>query len=79
MPAGGARETMTDHPAVHDEALIGPHGADDHGDDGEHDDHAHPVESLGPVDVVAWTYAALGIVLGLIVAAALAVGSGVLG
>jgi hypothetical protein len=65
--------------ATGDEELIGPHGADDHGEAHGHDDHAHASEPLGPIDVVAWTYATLGVVLGLVVAAALAVGSGVFG
>jgi hypothetical protein len=65
--------------ATDDEELIGPHGAGDHGDAHGHDDHGHAVEPLGPVDVVAWTYAALGVALGLVVAFALAVGSGVFG
>lgn len=70
---------MSGHAASDDDELIGPHGSGDHGEEHGHDDHAHAVEPLGPIDVVAWTYAALGVVLGLVVAAALAVGSGVLG
>jgi hypothetical protein len=70
---------MTGHPSGHEDELIEPHGTYDHGETHGHDDHAHASESLGPVDVVAWTYAGLGVVLGLVVAAALAVGSGVLG
>jgi hypothetical protein len=69
---------MTGH-AADDDELIGPHGAGDHGDAHGHEDHGHAVEPLGPVDVVAWTYAALGVALGLVVAFALAVGSGVFG
>lgn len=56
-----------------------PHGATDHGDDSEHDDHAHPEEPLGPVDVVAWTYGAFGIVLGLVIALAMAFSAGWIG
>jgi hypothetical protein len=69
---------MTEHPP-HDEALVGPHGADDHGEDTEHDDHAHPAEPLGPIDVVAWTYGVVGVALGLVVALALAVAVGAFG
>jgi hypothetical protein len=51
------------------EAMVGPHGAaDDHGGDHGHDDHGHAAEALGPVDTLAWGLAALGIVLGLVVA-----------
>ena len=54
------------------EAMTGPHGAaDDHGDAHGHDDHAHGGEGLGPIDRMAWGMAALGIVLGLVVAIAL--------
>jgi hypothetical protein len=58
------------------ESTVGPHGvADDHGDTHGHDDHAHGVD-LGPVDVMAWGMGALGILLGLVVAAVfLAAGS----
>jgi len=70
---------MVGHGTDHDGALTEPHGAGDHGDDGEHDDDAHDVDPLGPLDVVAWTYSAIGIVLGLVVAGALAVAAGVFG
>ncbi len=54
------------------EPLAGPHGStDDHGDTHGHDDHAHAGTALGPVDVISWGMAALGIVLGLVVAFAL--------
>ena len=62
---------------AHDDEPIGPHGAGDHGDDGEHDDHGHEAEPLGPIDVVAWTFSAFGVVLGLVVAGAFAVAAGV--
>jgi hypothetical protein len=45
-----------------------PHGADDHGDGHGHDDHAHPSEGLGPIDVQAWGALIVGIGLGLLVA-----------
>ena len=70
-----AADTTND---AHDEP-VGPHGVGDHGDDGGHDDHGHESEPLGPIDVVAWTFSAFGIVLGLIVAGALAVATGVFG
>jgi hypothetical protein len=65
---------MTDSHAS--DAMVGPHGsADDHGETHGHDDHAHGDESppLGPVDVVAWGAAILGIAAGLAVAFVLAV------
>jgi hypothetical protein len=63
-----------------DDGMTGPHGSmDDHGADHGHDDHAHATGSaLGPVDVRAWGYGLLGIVLGLAVAIAIALGSGFL-
>jgi hypothetical protein len=58
--------------------MTGPHGSmDDHGGDHGHDDHAHgAAAALGPMDMVAWGYGVLGIVLGLAVAVAIALGSG---
>lgn len=63
---------MTDH----EDELVGPHGPDDHGEDTEHDDHAHPSEALGPVDVPAWAAGAAGVLLGLVVAVCLALATG---
>jgi hypothetical protein len=69
---------MTTGRDVHaSDAMVGPHGSDDHGEDHGHDDHAHGAgEALGPVDVTIWAAGALGIVGGLIVAAVLVVGAG---
>jgi len=57
------------------ESMIGPHGQpDDHGETHGHDDHAdhsHEGPELGPIDRLAWAMGALGIFLGLVVAAAL--------
>jgi hypothetical protein len=52
----------------------GGHGADDHGEapGHEHDDHAHGPDALGPIDWVAWGAGALGVVIGLAMAAILA-------
>jgi len=54
------------------ESMVGPHGAaDDHGADHGHDDHAeHGGMDLGPIDRTAWAMGALGILLGLLIAAA---------
>jgi hypothetical protein len=53
------------------ESMVGPHGAvDDHGTDHGHDDHAHAGIELGPIDRTAWAMGALGILLGLLIAAA---------
>ena len=62
------------------DGAIGPHGSmDDHGADHGHDDHAHgEAGSLGPIDVRAWGAGALGVVLGLAVAVAIALGGGFL-
>lgn len=54
------------------ESMVGPHGvAEDHGEAGSHDDHAHGASSLGPIDAMSWGAAALGIALGLVVVLAL--------
>ena len=53
------------------ESMVGPHGDSmDHGDTHGHDDHAHAETELGPIDVVSWSAAAAGVLLGLIVALA---------
>jgi hypothetical protein len=59
-------------------AMTGPHGSmDDHGETHGHDDHAHAgAATLGPLDRAAWGAGALGILLGLGVAIALALSSG---
>ena len=57
------------------DAMAGPHGTmADHGEAHGHDDHAHGDEAmaLGPINVVAWGAAALGIAAGLAVALVLA-------
>jgi hypothetical protein len=54
-----------------EESKVGPHGtADDHGEEHGHDDHAHGEMDLGPIDTLAWAMGGLGILLGLVVAAA---------
>lgn len=64
---------MSEHPDPHaGESMVGPHGAaDDHGDTHGHDDHAHGGDALGPIDRLAWAMGGLGILLGLVIAAAL--------
>lgn len=52
------------------EGAVGHHRTDDHGEDTEHDDHAHAEAALGPIDVPAWGAGLLGIMLGLAVAVA---------
>ena len=54
------------------ESMVGPHDdPDDHGADHGHDDHAeHGSAVLGPIDRTAWAMGALGIFLGLVIAAA---------
>lgn len=54
------------------ESMVGPRGAaDDHGAEHGHDDHAHEGMELGPIDRLAWAMGGLGILLGLVIAAAL--------
>ena len=53
------------------ESMVGPHGDSmDHGDTHGHDDHPHAGTDLGPIDVTAWSMGLLGILLGVLVAAA---------
>jgi hypothetical protein len=54
----------------------GHHAITDHGDDGEHDDHAHAEEALGPIDVRAWGAGIIGVVIGAAVAACFALTTG---
>jgi hypothetical protein len=66
--------TQTGDPHASD-GVTGRHGApDDHGEDHGHDDHGHAGESerLGPIDLVAWGAAGVGIIAGLAVALVLA-------
>lgn len=49
-----------------------------HGDAGGHE-AGHAEEPLGPIDVVAWTYAVVGVLLGLVVAGAFAISAGWIG
>jgi hypothetical protein len=65
------------HAAAHGaDGMVGPHGSmADHGEAHGHDDHAHGGETLGPVDRGLWGAAALGILLGIVVAVALAIGA----
>jgi hypothetical protein len=75
MRPGGATDRMTDKHAS--DATVGPHGlAADHGETHGHDDHGHASAALGPVDATAWLAALGGILLGLLVGAALAISSG---
>jgi hypothetical protein len=47
---------------------VAHHALDDHGDDHGHDDHAHPEETLGPIDVAAWAAGAIGVLIGIAIA-----------
>jgi hypothetical protein len=65
------------HPEAHGaDGMVGPHGsAADHGGEHGHDDHAHGAATLGPLDRGMWGAAALGLLLGVVVAVALAIGA----
>jgi hypothetical protein len=68
--AHGSADRGLHHPGdLVDEA----HGPDDHGETHGHDDHAHGVDTLGPVDVVAWGALALGVGAGLLIALCLVI------
>lgn len=58
------------------EGAVDHHRTDDHGDDTEHDDHAHAEEPLGPIDTQAWGAGILGVALGLAVAVAFMLATG---
>lgn len=81
MRGGGTANPMTTI-KTHDEDAPGHAGAtahhapDDHGDDHGHDDHGHAEAALGPLDVQAWGASAIGVVLGLAVAAAFVLATG---
>ncbi len=80
-PRGGA-EIIEAGPQGTDEITPGgPHGAGDHAQapGHEHDDHAHAEPVLGPIDWPAWGAGAVGLIVGLMMAAAFAVGSGLIG
>jgi len=73
-PAGGAHV-----PDVHGASLAveGAHGSTtDHGDEHGHDDHAHGEEPLGGIDWQMWGVGILGVVLALVVTAALVQSTG---
>jgi hypothetical protein len=70
MPEAASQSERPDPHA--DDAIVGPHGEpDDHGGTHGHDDHAHGTAAVGPLDVRAWTAAAVGVLLGLLVVLAL--------
>ena len=56
---------------------VADHATSDHGDAHGHDDHAHGAgEGLGPIDTMAWGAGALGVLLGLVVAACFVLATG---
>ena len=56
---------------------VADHATSDHGDAQGHDDHAHGAgEGLGPIDTMAWGAGALGVLLGLVVAACFVLATG---
>lgn len=80
MRPGGDPSAMSDSNSTPhaSDGTVGPHGAGDHGDGHDHDDHGHGEAALGPIDVRAWGYGALGVALGLVVAIVMARAAGVL-
>lgn len=69
---------MTDTGPMSDRHASNATGTTGHGYAADHDsEHAHApdVESLGPIDLVAWAYAIAGGAVGLLVALALYVAS----
>lgn len=76
MPHGGDTDSMTDPHAARSAAE--PHGAGDHREDAEHDDHGHAEEPLGPIDWVAWGTGIAGVAIGVLIAAGFALSTGYL-
>lgn len=74
MPAEVPTQPMTtpnhDTDAPGHAGAVAHHSTDDHGDEHEHDDHAHDSPAMGSIDPMAWGAGVLGILLGLVVAAA---------
>jgi len=62
----------------HPGSEAGHHAVTDHGDDGEHDDHAHAEEALGPIDVRAWGAGIAGVAIAAVVVACFALATGAL-
>ncbi len=65
------RPMSTDHNELDTpghEGAVAHHLTDDHGEDHGHDDHAHPEESLGPIEVAAWGAGVVGVLIGILVA-----------
>jgi len=63
--------------AVANAAAVADHATSDLGDAHGHDDHAHGAgEGLGPIDTMAWGAGALGVLLGLVVAACFVLATG---
>jgi hypothetical protein len=61
------------------EGAVAHHASDDHGEDHGHDDHAHDDSlPLGPIDIYAWGAGILGVALGLGVALAFALSTGMI-
>lgn len=63
----------------HAESTAAAHGAEHHTPSDDHDDahvsagHGHEEAALGPFDVVMWTFAIVGVMLGVLVWAAFAI------
>lgn len=64
---------MSERPDPHAaDGIVGEHGKpDDRADEHGHDDHGHGGDALGPIDLLAWGAAGLGLLLGLVVVVAL--------
>ncbi len=58
---------------------VAHHKTDDHGDAHGHDDHGHTDEPLGPIDIQAWGAGALGVAIGLGVAACFVLATSAIG
>ncbi len=66
-----ANHVPDEHGTSH--VVAGAHGSTaDHGGDHGHDDHGHASETLGPIDWTMWGVGVLGVIVGLIITAGLA-------
>jgi hypothetical protein len=72
MPAE-VRNPMSDTPTAAADATVADAHAPDHVTGHGDDSHGHGGSDLGPFDVVMWTFGIVGVVLGILVWAALAI------
>ncbi len=66
MPRMSPDQHAADAPGHAD--AVAHHQTDDHGEDHGHDDHAHGLEELGPIDVASWGAGIAGVAIAIVIA-----------